>query len=262
MANIASELFLLFTNLSQFKSKVLITKMFIESINSFFVEQEFTWSAEECDIAETKIQVCTRYENYGYIHFNKQSALTEENFSLLQNAVQMLAIQLEKIDQEELLNDQKEHLNILVQEKTKDLVESQNELTKQNKDLLNTKKQAEKNERELKRVQEIAHIGSWYMDIRTNEVVWTEELYKMYGFDPTLPVPPYTEHMKLFTPESWEILSTSLAKTTETGIPYELELKTLRKDGSNGWMWARGEPVRDSEGIIVEIGRASCRERV
>ncbi len=49
----------------------------------------------------------------------------------------------------------------------------------------------------------------------------------MYGFDPTLPIPPYTEHMKLFTPESWEKLSTSLARTSETGIPYELELETV-----------------------------------
>jgi PAS domain S-box-containing protein len=114
-----------------------------------------------------------------------------------------------------------------------------------------------RNEKELKRVQQITHIGSWYLDLASNEVVWTEELYKMYGFDPSLPPPPYTEHQKLFTPESWEILSASLAKTKATGIPYELELKTLRKDGSNGWMWVRGEAVTDEQGNATGLWGAA-----
>ena len=107
-----------------------------------------------------------------------------------------------------------------------------------------------RSEHELKKAQQITHIGSWYLDLATNDVKWTEELYKMYGFNPELPPPPYTEHMKLFTPESWEILSSSLAKTTDTGVPYELELQTVRKDGSKGWMWVRGEAQTDSEGKI------------
>ena len=114
-----------------------------------------------------------------------------------------------------------------------------------------------RSESELKKAQQITHVGSWYLDIATNEVVWTEELFKMYGFDPSLPPPPYTEHQKLFTPESWEILSSSLANTRNTGIPYELELKTLRNDGSNGWMWVRGEVVKDSDGKIIGLWGAA-----
>jgi len=110
---------------------------------------------------------------------------------------------------------------------------------------------------DLNRAQQITHVGSWYLDIASNEVVWTEELYKMYGFDPSLPPPPYTEHQKLFTPESWELLSSSLANTRETGIPYELELKTLRIDGSNGWMWVRGEAVKDNESKIIGLWGAA-----
>ncbi len=114
-----------------------------------------------------------------------------------------------------------------------------------------------RSEKELRKAQQITHIGSWYMDVATNQVVWTEELYKMYGFDPALPVPHYTEHQKLFTPESWELLSSSLEHTRETGIPYELELKTVRKDGSNGWMWVRGETVVDNAGKTVGLWGAA-----
>ncbi|PKP22059.1 MAG: chemotaxis protein CheR [Bacteroidetes bacterium HGW-Bacteroidetes-20] len=110
---------------------------------------------------------------------------------------------------------------------------------------------------DLKKAQQITHVGSWYLNLATNEVEWSEELYKMYGFDPSLPPPPYTEHQKLFTPESWEILSTSLAKTRETGIPYELELKTYRIDGSNGWMWVRGEVVKDQHDKTIALWGAA-----
>jgi PAS domain S-box-containing protein len=105
----------------------------------------------------------------------------------------------------------------------------------------------------LNYTQKISGIGSWELDLKTNEVFWTEELYNMYDFDPKLPPPPYTEHMKLFTPESWEKLSSSLNLTKEKGIPYELELKTIRKDGGEGYMWVHGEAEFDAEGAISRI---------
>lgn len=111
--------------------------------------------------------------------------------------------------------------------------------------------------KDLLESQRIAHIGTWRLDLLTNDVVWSEELYKMYGFDPAFPVPPYTEHMKLFVPDSWERLSEALEKTTTTGIPYELELMTVMKDGTNGWMWVRGEAEKDSDGEIIAIWGAA-----
>jgi signal transduction histidine kinase/CheY-like chemotaxis protein len=101
--------------------------------------------------------------------------------------------------------------------------------------------------------QRIARLGTWRLNLATDDVVWSEVLYKIYGFDPAIPPPPYTEHMKLFTPDSWDKLSTALEKTRRSGIPYELELETLRKDGSNGWMWVRCEAEKDSKGNIVSL---------
>ncbi|PKN12225.1 MAG: hypothetical protein CVU69_08515 [Deltaproteobacteria bacterium HGW-Deltaproteobacteria-4] len=106
---------------------------------------------------------------------------------------------------------------------------------------------------DLRESQRIAHVGSWRLNIASNQVVWSEELYSMYGFDPTLPPPPYTEHQKLFTPESWERLSAAIQNTRSTGIPYDLELKTLRLDGSSGWMWVRGMQVVDENGVTIGL---------
>jgi PAS domain S-box-containing protein len=108
-------------------------------------------------------------------------------------------------------------------------------------------------EAELKEAQRVARLGSWSMDVKTGQVAWSDELYRMMGFDPSRPPPPYSEHGRIFTPESWVRLSTGLDNTVHTGVPYELQLETVRADGSNGWMLARGEPVLDAHGAITGL---------
>lgn len=111
--------------------------------------------------------------------------------------------------------------------------------------------------KELAETQRIAQVGSWQLDLLTNQVTWSEELFKMYGFDPSLPVPAYTEHMKLFTPESWDRLTAALTHTRETGVPYTLELETVKKDGSKGWMWVQGEAEVDASGKTIGLWGAA-----
>ncbi len=106
---------------------------------------------------------------------------------------------------------------------------------------------------ELREAQRVTHVGSWKLDLATDQVVWTEEIYRMLGMDPADSPPPYTEHPRFFSAESWKNLSASLSRTREHGAPYELELATVRKDGSTGWMLAIGEAIRDADGNITGI---------
>jgi PAS domain S-box-containing protein len=119
--------------------------------------------------------------------------------------------------------------------------------------LLASKNVAERKAKELREAQQIAGLASWYMDVKTGEVTWSEELYRMYGFDPSLPPPAYGEQEKIFSPESWKQLTGAVAKTAENGIPYQLELNFVRPDDTNGWMWARGEAEFDATGTITGL---------
>ena len=156
----------------------------------------------------------------------------------------------ERKNAEEELKKHRNHLGELVNERT---VELEKEITVRKQ----TEKALKESKEELVKAQEIAHIGNWHFNFAKNQVIWSEELYKMYGFDPAFPPPLLNESNTLFTTESWELLSTSIAKTEETGIPYEIELKFTRKDGINGWMWARGEAVFDKDGKIVGLRGAA-----
>jgi PAS domain S-box-containing protein len=103
---------------------------------------------------------------------------------------------------------------------------------------------------ELNEVLQLANLASWHLDIESNKVTWTEELYRMYGFSPEEPVPLITESQKLFTPKSWDLLDSAMSNTIKTGISYELELEFVLADKSNGWMWVRGEAEVNAIGVI------------
>jgi diguanylate cyclase (GGDEF)-like protein/PAS domain S-box-containing protein len=106
----------------------------------------------------------------------------------------------------------------------------------------------------LQDAQRIARVGSWQVDFATNHVYWSEQLYRMQGLNPESTTPPdYNESTKLFTPESWDILSSSIARTAESGVPYEQELEMVKPDGSHGWMLARGEAVKDAVNATIGI---------
>lgn len=117
--------------------------------------------------------------------------------------------------------------------------------------------QLKMNMNDLLESQRIAHLGTWRMNLQTDEVVWSEELFKMYGLDPTKPPPPYKEHYKLFTEESWKKLSEAVELTKTLGIPYELELESVHNDGTKRWIWARGEAQKDGSDQIVSLWGAA-----
>ena len=119
-----------------------------------------------------------------------------------------------------------------------------NDITKRKlaeKKLIKVKEIAKKKEENLNKIDRITHTGSLHLNLATKKIRWSKEVFKMFDLAPELSAPLYSEHQKLFTPESWEILSNELAKISKTGIPNELELRIVRSDGSNGWIWFRGE---------------------
>jgi PAS domain S-box-containing protein len=116
-----------------------------------------------------------------------------------------------------------------------------------------TEQDLRRNEAGLKQAQRIACLGSWTLDPKTETVTWSDELYRMFAFDASLPVPSLSEQERIFSPDSWTRLTTELDKTLRTGTAYELELETVRTDGTKGWILARGAPQRNANGTIMHI---------
>lgn len=105
----------------------------------------------------------------------------------------------------------------------------------------------------LKEAQHLAHIGTWDWLVEGDVVTWSEELYNINGRDSSLPAPSFAEQSRLFTPTSWERLSSAVKGALTTGEPYNLELELVRSDGSIRWTNAIGGVRRDEKGKVIGL---------
>jgi len=117
----------------------------------------------------------------------------------------------------------------------------------------------QKNEKDLKEAQRLGRLGSWEWDATTDTITWSEEYYRIYGFDPAQPPPGYEEHKKAYTPESAARLDAAVKRNMQTGEPYELDLELARSEGPSRWITARSETKRDAQGQIIGL-RGTAQE--
>lgn len=105
----------------------------------------------------------------------------------------------------------------------------------------------------LKEAQCLANIGNWTWDLRTDQYTWSEEIYRIYGRDLTLPPAVYPEVQAYFTPESWTGLAAAVEKGLAEGLSYECDAEVVRPDGTRRWIVARGEATRDADENVVNL---------
>lgn len=114
---------------------------------------------------------------------------------------------------------------------------------------------------DLRSAQRVAHVGSWRWDVRTGEIQWSEELYRIFGLSPDQPrrVPLFMDpECRILSDESASRARAAVEKTLADGTPYELELDFRRPDGSMGYVEARGEALRDETGRVIGINGTSA----
>jgi signal transduction histidine kinase len=101
--------------------------------------------------------------------------------------------------------------------------------------------------------------GNWDWDIRTDEMVWSEQMYWIIGRDAEEGVPSFKDQSCFYTSESWVRLVDATLGLLQTGAPYELGLQMLHADGTRRWVIRRGEAVRDESGDILQL-RGTVRD--
>jgi PAS domain S-box-containing protein len=113
--------------------------------------------------------------------------------------------------------------------------------------------QLRRSEAALIEAQRVAHVGNWALDTITQQITWSEELFRMFGFDPANPEPGYAEHLNYIHPDDRELLQSYIQQASENGAPYEIDLRFFRTDGTIGYMEAKGRAFRDESGQITRL---------
>lgn len=101
---------------------------------------------------------------------------------------------------------------------------------------------------QLEESQEIAHLGSWEWDITENIVSWSDEMYRLFGYEPGEITMNYELYLSHIHPSDRELVSSSVTRCFKEQIPYTFENRIIRKDGTIRWLFAKGK-VSQSDGV-------------
>ena len=97
-----------------------------------------------------------------------------------------------------------------------------------------------------KQAQALAHIGNWQWNLKTRELTWSDELYRIYELEPQSNIP--SEKIASYNhPDDTEMINKYMQWSRETLQPHDFYYRIVLPDGRQKILHARGE-VRFSEG--------------
>lgn len=114
-------------------------------------------------------------------------------------------------------------------------------------------KALQESEWRLSRAQAIAHMGDWEWEIATNVVQWSDELYRIYGFEPHEIAPDYGLVLRQMHPDSKEEFLQAIDAALNENKPFEMNYTFFRNDGSEAVLYTTGKVVRDGLGAPLRM---------
>ncbi len=117
---------------------------------------------------------------------------------------------------------------------------------------ITARKQAEtrlrKSRKILAEAQRIAHIGSWELDLVTNTLYWSDEIYRIFEIDAQQFGASYEAFLDAIHPEDRESVNKAYTDSLQKRTPYQIEHRLLMKNGSVKYVLERCETVYDENG--------------
>jgi PAS domain S-box-containing protein len=108
-------------------------------------------------------------------------------------------------------------------------------------------------ERRLAEAQMVAHIGSWERDLRTNQVTWTDELYRLFGLRSHQGNISYQKFLDFVLPQDADRIRTLADETIRERRHFDCDYRISLPDGSVRVLNDRGSVVLDKEGEPIRL---------
>lgn len=106
----------------------------------------------------------------------------------------------------------------------------------------------EKSRELLAQTGKLAKIGTWEIDLVTNELYWSAEVYQMHELDSAEKV-DLKRAMKFYPQDVRPVINAAVNKLISDGVPYDVELPLLTARGNLLY-------TRSSGNVVIEQGKA------
>jgi PAS domain S-box-containing protein len=112
----------------------------------------------------------------------------------------------------------------------------------------------EKAARNLQEAQRLAQIGSWELDLTTNKLTWSDEIYRMFEIDPQRFGATYEAFLHVIHPEDRDAVHFAYTNSLETRTAYAIDHRLLFADGRIKYVHEQCETFYENDKPVRSIG--------
>lgn len=94
-----------------------------------------------------------------------------------------------------------------------------------------TRRALEISENRLIEAQEIAHIGSWDWNMITGELIWSDEIYRIFGLQPQSVPATYAFFLDAVHPDDRDLVTSNVNDAIEKKNKYDIDHRVVRPSG-------------------------------
>lgn len=111
----------------------------------------------------------------------------------------------------------------------------------------------QENRERLNRAQEIAHLGSWELDLSTGVLTWSDEVYRLFGLKPQEFEATYEAFLNAVHPDDRATVDAAYSASVREGrSSYEIEHRIVRSEtGEIRWVREKCQHVKDEAGKVI-----------
>ena len=106
--------------------------------------------------------------------------------------------------------------------------------------------------------QQLAKVGGWEWDVEKQLGFWTNEVYRIHGFDPSEITPIKTDvlqrSLECYDIKDRPVIMDAFRRCAEKGQPYDLELPFTTATGRRIWIRTNGKPILEGDKVVKIIG--------
>ncbi|MEI7990387.1 MAG: PAS domain S-box protein, partial [Chloroflexota bacterium] len=107
------------------------------------------------------------------------------------------------------------------------------------------------NKQRLSLALDSAKAGAWEWDLQTNENIWSDELWKVYGLEPDSCQPTYETWRQIMHPEDRAKVEKAAQTAVQSGSEINIEWRIIDRDGTIRWVMSKGQPIREEKGKVI-----------
>src|SRR3984893_770551 len=100
----------------------------------------------------------------------------------------------------------------------------------------------------LEEAQRVAHLGYWVWDLEKNQVIWSEETYRIFGLTPQVGSMDIAIVGEMFHPDDREAVFRAAEEAIRSGTRADFEHRLIRPDGEVRIVHSLGDLKKDSGG--------------